>query len=159
MGTCHSWSDKIKRDKDHNRQKMFKFGVSFGRNDLNLEGHLQMGYNSKTIKNYGLIEKQVKLPENTTLAKCGGKRTVYRYIGKLIFYNTDTLFICFIKKEDMAQATADEYLKSVYYNPKRSGSFGGVGSLYRDVKQEGKFKLSLKKNFRQANGSRYLHFT
>ena len=23
-----------------------------GRNDLNLEGHLQMGYSSKTIKNY-----------------------------------------------------------------------------------------------------------
>ena len=50
MGNCHSKSDKIKRDKNHNRQKMFKFGVSFGRNDLNLEGHLQMGYNSKTIK-------------------------------------------------------------------------------------------------------------
>ena len=60
---------------------MFKFGVSFGRNDLNLEGYLQMGYNSKTIKNYVLIEKQVKLPENTTFAKCGGKQTVYRYIG------------------------------------------------------------------------------
>ena len=71
MGTCHSKSDKIKRDKNHNRQKMFKFGVSFGRNDLNLEGHLQMGYNSKTIKNYGPIEKQVKLPENTTLVKSG----------------------------------------------------------------------------------------
>ena len=68
MGTCHSKSDKIKRDKNHNRQKMFKFGVSFGRNDLNLEGHLQMGYNSKTIKNYGPIDKQLDLPENTTLA-------------------------------------------------------------------------------------------
>ena len=31
---------------------MFKIGISFGRNDLSLEGHLQMGYNSKTIKNY-----------------------------------------------------------------------------------------------------------
>ena len=31
---------------------MFKTGTSFARNDLNLEGHLQMGYNSKTIKNY-----------------------------------------------------------------------------------------------------------
>ena len=47
---------------------MFKFGVSFGRNDLNLEGHLQMGYNSKTIKNYGPIDKQLDLPENTTSA-------------------------------------------------------------------------------------------
>ena len=34
---------------------MFKIGISFGRNDLNLEGHLQMGYNSKTIKNYGKL--------------------------------------------------------------------------------------------------------
>ena len=47
---------------------MFKFGVSFGRNDLNLEGHLQMGYNSKTIKIYGPIDKQLDLPENTTSA-------------------------------------------------------------------------------------------
>ena len=39
-------------NKNHNRLKMFKIGISFGRNDLNLEGHLQMGYNSKTIKNY-----------------------------------------------------------------------------------------------------------
>ena len=60
----------------------------------------------------------------------------------------------------MAQATVDEYLKSVYYNPKRPGSFGGkVENLYRDVKQEGTFKLSRKKNFRLVNGSRYLHFT
>ena len=50
MGTCHSKSDKIKRDKNHNRQKMFKFSISFGRNDLNLEGHLQMGYNSITVR-------------------------------------------------------------------------------------------------------------
>jgi hypothetical protein len=49
MGTCYSKNDKVKRNKDHNRQKMFRFGISFGRNDLNLEGHFQMGYNSKTI--------------------------------------------------------------------------------------------------------------
>ena len=47
----------------------------------------------------------------------------------------------------MAQATVDEYLKSVYYNPKLPGSFGGVENLYRDVKQEGTFKLSRKKKF------------
>ena len=41
----------------------------------------------------------------------------------------------------MAQATVHEYLESVYYNPKRSGSFGGVENLYRDVKQKGTFKL------------------
>ena len=45
---------------------MLKFGVSFGRNDLHLEGNLQMGYNSKTIKNYGPIDKQLNSPETTT---------------------------------------------------------------------------------------------
>ena len=41
------------------QQKMFKIGISFGWNDLNLEGHLQMGYNSKTIKYYNkLFEAQ-----------------------------------------------------------------------------------------------------
>ena len=44
----------------------------------------------------------------------------------------------------MDQSTVDEYLKSVYYDPKRPGSFGGIESLYRDVKQEEKFKLSRK---------------
>ena len=67
MGTCHSKSDKIKREKNHNRQKMFKFGVSFGRNDLNLEGHLQMGYNSKTIKNYCPIDKKLNPTETIQL--------------------------------------------------------------------------------------------
>ena len=31
---------------------MFGIGISVGCNDLNVEGHLQMGYNSKTTKNY-----------------------------------------------------------------------------------------------------------
>ena len=44
----------------------------------------------------------------------------------------------------MDQSTVDEDLKSVYYDPKRPGSFGGIESLYRDVKQEEKFKLSRK---------------
>ena len=48
----HSASKNWKINKNHNRQKMFKIGISLGRNDLNVEGHLQMGYNSKTIKNY-----------------------------------------------------------------------------------------------------------
>ena len=38
-----------KSESDSRETKMFRFGVSFGRNDLNLEGHLQMGYNSKTV--------------------------------------------------------------------------------------------------------------
>ena len=38
---------------------MFRIGISVGRNDLNLEGHLQMGYTSKTIKNYKPTEKVI----------------------------------------------------------------------------------------------------
>ena len=45
---------------------MFKIGVSFGRSDLNVEGHLQMGYNSKTIKNYTPIQS-VSSDVNTSL--------------------------------------------------------------------------------------------
>ena len=48
----HSASKNPKINKNHNRQKMFRIGISIDRNDLNVEGHLQMGYNSKTIKNY-----------------------------------------------------------------------------------------------------------
>ena len=48
----HSASKNPKINKNHNRQKMFRIGISIGRNDLNVEGHLQMGYSSKTIKNY-----------------------------------------------------------------------------------------------------------
>ena len=47
-----SGSKNPKTNKNHNRQKMFRIGISVGRNDLNVEGHLQVGYNSKTIKNY-----------------------------------------------------------------------------------------------------------
>ena len=36
----------------------------------------------------------------------------------------------------------DKYLTSVYYDPKRPGSFGGVHRLYDDVKKEGAFKIS-----------------
>ena len=36
----------------------------------------------------------------------------------------------------------DNYLASVYYDPKRSGGFGGVDRLYKDVKKEGKFNIS-----------------
>ena len=38
---------------------MFRFGISFGRNDLNLEGDLQMGYNSKTVTNYKPVESEM----------------------------------------------------------------------------------------------------
>ena len=38
----------------------------------------------------------------------------------------------------------NEYLSSIYYDPKRSGGVGGVDRLYEDVKKEGKFKVSRK---------------
>ena len=45
----------------------------------------------------------------------------------------------------MTQATVDnldKYLSSVYSDPRRAGSFGGAESLYRDVREEGRFKIS-----------------
>ncbi len=36
----------------------------------------------------------------------------------------------------------DAYLSSVYYNPKRTGGFGGVERLYNDVKKDGKSDIS-----------------
>jgi hypothetical protein len=56
MGQLISKRQSPKINKNHHRQKMFRIGISFGRNDLNLEGHLQMDYNSKTVKNYAPIE-------------------------------------------------------------------------------------------------------
>jgi hypothetical protein len=38
----------------------------------------------------------------------------------------------------------DEYLSSMYYDPKRSGQFGGAERLYEDVRKEGRFALSRK---------------
>ena len=69
MGQYHSKQQcpRAKINKDHNRQKMFKIGVSFGRNDLSLEGHLQMGYNSKTVKNYKPIENKPILENETNV--------------------------------------------------------------------------------------------
>jgi hypothetical protein len=38
----------------------------------------------------------------------------------------------------------DDYLSSVYYDPKRPGGFGVAERLYKDVKKEGKFAKSRK---------------
>ena len=59
MGQFNSKRHNPKINKNHNRQKMFRFGISFGRNDLSLEGHLQIGYNSKTVKNYKPVENEM----------------------------------------------------------------------------------------------------
>ena len=52
----HSGSKRPKINKNHEKQKMFRMGISVGRNDLNLESHFQMQYHGKTIKNYKTIE-------------------------------------------------------------------------------------------------------
>ena len=38
----------------------------------------------------------------------------------------------------------DEYLSSVYYDPKRPGGVGGGERLYADVKKDGKFDITRK---------------
>ena len=38
--------------------------------------------------------------------------------------------------------TYEEYLKSIYYDPKHPGSFRGVEKLYQAVKRDGKYVLS-----------------
>ena len=63
-GQLISKRESPKINKNHHRQKIFRLGISFGRNDLNLEGHLQMGYNSKTIKNYKTVENMDALEPN-----------------------------------------------------------------------------------------------
>ena len=44
----------------------------------------------------------------------------------------------------LLRVNMNEYLSSVYYDPKRPGGFGGAERLYEDVKKEGKFALSHK---------------
>ena len=61
----HTASKNPKINKDHNKQKMFRIGISVGRNDLNVEGHLQAGYSSKTIKNYKPVENALTKNKNT----------------------------------------------------------------------------------------------
>ena len=39
----------------------------------------------------------------------------------------------------------ENYLKSIYYNPKNAGAFAGVEKLYRAVRKDGKFVLDRNK--------------
>ena len=52
----HSGSKNAKINKSHDKQKMFRIGISVGRNNVTLEGHFQLGYHGKTIKNYTPVE-------------------------------------------------------------------------------------------------------
>ena len=51
----------------------------------------------------------------------------------------------------------DDYLTSVYYDPKRSRGFGGVDRLYKGVKKEGKFNISRTENQRMVDETRCVH--
>ncbi len=53
----------------------------------------------------------------------------------------------------------DDYLSSVYYDPKRSGGFGGVDRLYKDVRKEGKFKISRTEIKKMVDETRHVHIT
>ena len=53
MGSRHS---KKKYNKEGQKQKMCKIGLSLGRNDLKLEGNFQLGYHSKIDKKYEAVD-------------------------------------------------------------------------------------------------------
>ena len=53
MGSRHS---KKKYNKEGQKQKMCKVGLSFGRNDLKLEGNFQLGYHSEIDKKYDPVD-------------------------------------------------------------------------------------------------------
>ena len=53
MGSRHS---KKKYNKEGQKQKMCKVGLSLGRNDLKLEGNFQLGYHSKIDKKYKAVD-------------------------------------------------------------------------------------------------------
>ena len=53
MGSRHS---KKKYNKEGEKQKMCKVGLSLGRNDLKLEGNFQVGYLGKIDKKYEAVD-------------------------------------------------------------------------------------------------------
>ena len=53
MGSRHS---KKKYNKEGEKRKMCKVGLSLGRNDLKLEGNFQVGYLSKVDKKYEAVD-------------------------------------------------------------------------------------------------------
>ena len=59
-------SSKKKFNKQGEKQKIFKVGLSFGRNDLKIEGNFQTGYHSKINKKYiavdGIGEPETREP-------------------------------------------------------------------------------------------------
>ena len=54
-------------NKDAEKQKMCKVGLSLGRNDLKVEGNFQIGYHSKTDKKYSPVDVVDGVSENSGL--------------------------------------------------------------------------------------------
>ena len=50
-------------NKEGEKQKLCKVGLSLGRNDLKVEGNFQMGYHSKIDKKYEAVDGKPILPE------------------------------------------------------------------------------------------------
>ena len=55
-------NSKKKINKDAEKQKMCKVGLSLGRNDIKVEGNFQIGYISKTDKKYTNVDGETGLP-------------------------------------------------------------------------------------------------
>ena len=49
-------NSKKKFNKEGEKQKMCKIGLSMGRNDLKVEGNFQVGYHSKIDKKYVAVD-------------------------------------------------------------------------------------------------------
>ena len=49
-------NSKKKFNKEGEKQKMCKIGLSMGRNDLKVEGNFQVGYHSKIDKKYESVD-------------------------------------------------------------------------------------------------------
>ena len=75
--------------------KMFRIGISVGRNGLNIEGHLQAGYSSKTVNNYK--------PDENALTNDEPNDSIQ---------NVEEWSDSFFSRVNM-----DEYVSSVYYDP------------------------------------------
>ena len=56
-------SSKKKYNKEGEKQKIFKVGLSFGRNDLKVEGNFQTGYHSKINKKYVAVDGEPETRE------------------------------------------------------------------------------------------------
>ena len=69
-------NSKKKMNKDAERQKMCKIGLSLGRNELKVEGNFQIGYHSKTDKKYSDVDG---ICENSTESGTNSQSPTHNY--------------------------------------------------------------------------------